>query len=90
MLFSVSNAIKLMEDIQPNILLQRNIAINIWAERQMPGNERAETLENLREAVFKIDSSIHKNRAKTITEININSEQLLVKIYNAGKQYNCI
>jgi len=45
----------------------------------MPGKERAKTMENLRKAVFEIDSSIHKSRAKTVIEINMCPEQLLVK-----------
>jgi hypothetical protein len=65
------------------IQTQLNITISIFIKNQMTGmseKEKTKTLEKLRETSAKINSYIHKSRAKTIITINKQREQLLFQV----------
>jgi len=56
----------------------QNQALNMWAERKKAEKEREKTLKGLQDAVAKLDSDIHKNRAKTSMDINKQMQGLLI------------
>jgi cytoskeletal protein RodZ len=56
----------------------QNQALNQWAERQKQSKERQKTLKGLQDSVSKIDSDIHKNRAKTSMDTNKQMQKLLL------------
>jgi TolA-binding protein len=56
----------------------QNQAMQQWAERQKQAKEREKNLRGLQNSVSKIDSDIHKNRAKTSMGTNKQMQQLLL------------
>ena len=56
----------------------QNQAMQQWAERQKQAKEREKNLRGLQNSVSKIDSDIHKNRAKTSMDTNKQMQKLLL------------
>ena len=50
----------------------------MWAERQKAQQDREKTLQSMQDSIAKIDSEIHKGRAKTATNISKGIQQLLL------------
>ena len=52
--------------------------LNLYTARQRAARDRGKTLRDLQDAVSKIDSEVHKNRARTATDLSRGMSRILV------------
>ena len=72
-----SNLISMLYANPQNQQALNNQLNQMWTERQKSQKDREKTLKSMQDSLAKIDGEIHKNRAKTVIDLNKSMRQLL-------------
>lgn len=78
--FALTNStlVSMLYSNQQNQQALNNQLNQMWAERLKAQKDREKTLQSMQDSIAKIDSEIHKNRAKTAGNINKGMQQVLL------------